>query len=122
MSPSCPSEVHPRESWSSPDRYDRCDGVELDFVVPKSAGARVGSVGVVAYMALPRVLGREETYAGYVHARHVHAHHALDSCPRRWSEKEELSLAVQYRSGFGYLLLFSRSSEDTIYNKYNEYH
>mmetsp|Transcript_23650 Transcript_23650/g.41530 ORF Transcript_23650/g.41530 Transcript_23650/m.41530 type:complete len:83 (-) Transcript_23650:63-311(-) len=34
----CQSELHPRESWSSRDRYDRRDAVELDLVVTKSAG------------------------------------------------------------------------------------
>ena len=38
LAPSCQLEVHPRESWSSRNRYDRCDAVELDLVVPKSAG------------------------------------------------------------------------------------
>ena len=79
--------------------------MELDFVVPKSAGTRAGAgaVGVVAYMALPRVLGREEAYAGRVRAHHAHAAHAhLDSCPRRRSGKEKLSLVVQNLSYFGY--------------------
>mmetsp|Transcript_2196 Transcript_2196/g.4192 ORF Transcript_2196/g.4192 Transcript_2196/m.4192 type:complete len:106 (-) Transcript_2196:226-543(-) len=74
----CQSELHPRESWSSRDRYDRCDAGELEFLVPKSAGTMAGSVGVVAYMALPPVPGQEDP----------------EREPRRWSGKEQLSLSV----------------------------